>query len=73
MFCPATIEELLAEGGECLKIKAVAIRNESKARIQNRKLIKHGMVLYLTTAEEEEQFQFARKDTAYDCSCKEGV
>jgi hypothetical protein len=34
---------------------AVAIRNESKARIQNRKLIKENMALYLTTAEEEEE------------------
>jgi hypothetical protein len=33
MICPATVEELLAEGGEYLGVKAVAIQNKSKARI----------------------------------------
>jgi hypothetical protein len=49
---------LLKEGGDALKIKAVQVRDfQYKAEIADIEAIQDGDVVYLTTEEDEEQFQ----------------
>lgn len=51
------ISQLLREGGDALKIKAIQVRDfQYKAEITEIEAIQDGEVVYLTTLEDEKQF-----------------
>jgi hypothetical protein len=55
---PKDISELLKEGSDALKIKAVQVRDlQNKAEITDIEAIQDGEVVYLTTEADEKQFQ----------------